>query len=427
MLVPIMSKKIVFKIKREKLVHWFNFFGRLNHKIFFHHTREYIDKFNSIKLLDVETKKRWSEKISYYGSHYAIIKVSEFYISLFISFLLVIIVITPSLFAVNSLIKYFTSINSYYKLSNFLTPSFSYVTFSALTVFTSYISNILRSNTIKYLSIMYSFAAITITIIIICLSIKWDYYFYFALNGIIPALMVNVLLFILTPLLLIFILPTSESIIEKIMDRRYPMIFLVRYLLLLLHDIDNKDDYDSDLQYKQHQLLWIENAARCIGNYFPRQIHSGDIVTDTWMREKAKRYASALREKKKWLLTPKHDTYDYFARNIIITLDCLINDHWDDLEEVEPERLSVPQLQHTIVLFLLRLLRATIVALLPIICIYIFNKAFIAFDRIIEQYLYVGAFIWAFLSFIIALDPNFSIKMSAVKDIADLLWPSRGK
>lgn len=142
------------------------------------------------------------------------------------------------------------------------------------------------------------------------------------------------------------------------------------------------------------------------------------------MKETAEQVATALREKKTWILTPKNNTNVYFIEKITSTLLCILKGNWDALERVDLEKPSSPQSQHPITSFLLSLLRTLFLMGLPLIVFWIFQLAPLVIPETFRGYVVVGLFLWELLTLLVVFDPNVGTKISAIKDLASLL-PSR--
>jgi len=251
----------------------------------------------------------------------------------------------------------------------------------------------------------------------------WNKESHFLINGIASGL----LLLTLTSfpmLILIYIVSFSFELVKlKYYYSLYPLDILIDTLLSILYASENIDN--NLVEYKRGQLKRLEKAAKCIENYLPRRLQCGDIVTESWLRGTAKQLAAALREKKKWIITPKEDTHDFFVKSIVFTLISIVNDNWDALERVEPEKLTLSQLRNSLFIFLWRLLRIIFIAGLPIVGIWVFQQTPFAFTGSVRGDVIVGLFIWCLLTFVVALDPSFGTKISALKDVMSLLFPSK--
>jgi len=190
-------------------------------------------------------------------------------------------------------------------------------------------------------------------------------------------------------------------------------------------DSENVHDDWVSLEYKQIQLKRLESAAKYIEYYFPRYLRSGDFATDALVKETARQLAAALRNKKMWIFTPKKDTNEFFIKSIAFTLICILKGNWDDLERIEPMKTALPELRHSILVFFLNLFKALFVAGLPIVGVIILQQTQLALSGVGRDYVVLGLFVWVLLTLIVVLDPNYSSKISAIRDIINLLLPSR--
>ena len=153
---------------------------------------------------------------------------------------------------------------------------------------------------------------------------------------------------VITFILFIFI---TQLITNEISNRLrmffYPIPLIADNMILIIQSAEETHDNWIKLKHKRNLFLQLEISARCFENYIPRQLHSGDIVTDTQIKETARWIAAALREKKEWVFTPKK-TPSYLATHIANTLTFMIIGDWDALEKAHPKKLSQPQLWHKI-------------------------------------------------------------------------------
>ncbi len=405
-------------------IFFFRYFGL---KRLFWRIRPSIRKFDALKVIDSKSKNMIRKRVIFYEYDYIKLNLKYGNTVLLVLLLLGLLIDILGVNLKSLSVEYLMINNVNYRLHNAWTDVSSYVFLSLfLILFVLPIVLDIKKMSERRLKVNLTRSIVFITILIFAsLLTNWSKDIYFFINGLIPSMISLDATLLILLLTLIFVLPLISSFIYRLIYARRPMTLLIHNLLLLLYAADSDSSHWPHLNYRRTQLLQIEIVAKYLEDYLPRQLQSGDIVTDTWMKEKTRRFAAALREKKKWLLTPKNDTHDYFAKSIASTFICIINGNWDGLEQADLEKLSIPQLRHTIVLFMLKVLEAAVVAILPAGSIWLLHQMSLTFDQTFQQFLYVGAFIWALLTFIVVLDPNFSTKMSAFKDAVNLLWPSR--
>ena len=215
--------------------------------------------------------------------------------------------------------------------------------------------------------------------------------------------------------------------IEWLEKAHYPVPSLITNLIFILGNAETQNWIE--VKYKKDQLSKIEKAAKCIETFLPRNLRSGDIITDTWLRETSMLVAAALREKKMWILTPKKDTYDNFVKSIASTITCIVIGNWDALEKMEKEKfleLEKASRSKRWRLRMIRLFRTVFVAIIPLVIVLILQWTSLALSGTFREYTIIGTIVWAALTLISTIDSNFGIKISAIKDIASL-FPSSGQ
>lgn len=197
----------------------------------------------------------------------------------------------------------------------------------------------------------------------------------------------------------------------------------------MLYSLENNRSRWTELEYKQLQISRLEEAAKCIETYIPKRLICGDFITHIWLTRASQNIATTLRAKKRWLLTPKPDTYDCLIKNISSTLTCILNGDWDTLVQtdlktlLEEEHISLPKLWWS---QFLNLLRIIVIAILPITAILIIQRTPAAsFLGTLYQPLTIGSLLWALYNLLATLEPNLSSKVSTFKDITSLLPTSQ--
>jgi hypothetical protein len=156
-----------------------------------------------------------------------------------------------------------------------------------------------------------------------------------------------------------------------------------------------------------------------------KQIEGNDPNTSYWIKETTRLIAIALREKKKWIITPKSDTNVHFKIYITNTFLCIINDNWDALERAEGATSMVSQSPHPILMFLLSLLKLVFLMGLPIAIFLVFQQAPFVIPDTVRGYIIIGLFLWELLTLLVVFDPNVNAKISAIKDLTNLLPSNR--
>ena len=209
--------------------------------------------------------------------------------------------------------------------------------------------------------------------------------------------------------------------VERWYTVRYPLAILICNLIDVLSSVEQKRSRGIDLKEKLKQLSGLEITARCIEWYLPQQLYGGDVVTDTWWKEIMREVANALRDKKRWILSPKEDTQDWLTRSLASTLVCIIKGNWDGLERMKDNDVTHPHLWRSRVFLVVGLF---IEAALPILAFLIIQH-FFSLSTPVHDYLIVGLFLWVLITVIGSLDPSFSDKVAAIKNVTSIISPPK--
>jgi hypothetical protein len=172
---------------------------------------------------------------------------------------------------------------------------------------------------------------------------------------------------------------------------------------------------------KRKQMLELEEIARCIEHFLPRQLRTKDFVTDVWLKTRTKEISTYIREKKRWILIPMSDTQIHLTEELVYVLIYVLNDNWNGLKKMKPEVLSqeLPQPQF-LGSRLMSFIRILLIAVFPAIVFFIFELTPWHISGSVRDYVVIGLFIWGLVAIITSLDPNFNTKISAMKDITSI-------
>lgn len=213
---------------------------------------------------------------------------------------------------------------------------------------------------------------------------------------------------------------------DIIASRRHTIGAILYHLTFLLYFVDTSQKRKM-LRGRRKQLIELVLAAKCIEYYIPANLQSGDIITDTETKIMMKRIANALREKSKWIVTPKNDTTGFLVKSIADTLYIIINGNWDSLEKANPGEISNRQRWSSIFNFLLRIVRTALVAGLPVIGFLLFQTTSFSLNGTAFVSTVSILFLYEVAVLTTALDPGFSAKISNVKDMINVLPPTKNK
>lgn len=221
-----------------------------------------------------------------------------------------------------------------------------------------------------------------------------------------------------------FFVVLGPIVAERLWAGHYPLATMIYQLIKALRSIEqSKQRSTIDLHARRKQLAAIEIASRCLESFLPEQLRCGDIVTDAWLKEVMQEAANALREKKRWILTPKADTYGYLTRSLADMLLCVIGGDWDRLERIKYAQLAHPYLWRTRLFRTISLIVEATLPLLIGIGVVVFHPLSNLFPipGYIDGYLIIGPLFWGIITIVEALDPNFNDKIDTLKNVLNLL------
>ena len=204
------------------------------------------------------------------------------------------------------------------------------------------------------------------------------------------------------------------AVTETYLNNRFPEGLVIHNLLLVLSKVDFRDDAQLSREFKMKSPVRLEFAANAIENHLPKQLKIQDGETKLWFRQRCREIAYALREKKKWVLTPKPDTSEYFIQSLTDFVIHFMYNEWDSLE-----RMAVPEIPLKDKFFrqTWTILRALVVGFLPLTVLYWLQERQI----IPANTNLIGITIaWAIVN-LLWIDPSTKDKMSAMKDLTGLM------
>ncbi|HEV2582588.1 MAG TPA: hypothetical protein VGT44_17150, partial [Ktedonobacteraceae bacterium] len=243
------------------------------------------------------------------------------------------------------------------------------------------------------------------------------YYFWFLsdssnlLNYFLASILIDFIFLVTCALIIVISGISGFLILNMIPEKRYPMAVVVDSLLTILRDLPA----DVRATDQRRQLYLLEKAARHLEHYLCKKVPSGDTATDMWTRENAHQIAAALRDKKKWIITPKPDTNSCLVLSIGTTFNHVITGNLDALERMQPEKFSHPRSWLTRII---KIIRTLFIAFLPPAALWAIQLTPLAgLIAPARTYLLFGVLAWAVVTILRELDPDFSQKISTIRDM----------
>jgi hypothetical protein len=217
--------------------------------------------------------------------------------------------------------------------------------------------------------------------------------------------------------------PVSYALTQR-KKRLYADAVLVSGLLILLAYVEEHEKQWNQMNFKKWVISELENLALGIEVYLFQSFRPHDSLTENWIKERSHEMAATVRKFKSWILTPMPDTPLQFKCRLGCALVHAASGAWDSLERTQITSISEPRRWHTRVL---NWLGVILTGGIPLLLFELIQRMpTLKLPDPVAQYLHVGVLMWAALALIAAFDPLFGAKVTALKDVFQLL-PIPGK
>jgi hypothetical protein len=197
-----------------------------------------------------------------------------------------------------------------------------------------------------------------------------------------------------------------------------PEAVIMDHLLITIQSLDREQGSWFDLRFRQYVMTNIEATAYTLEMYWWKHLRAGDVEVDEWVRIKCARIATAFRDLKKWLASPKIDSREQLLNRLRHDLNLLIIGDIDALEQREPHRRRLGSQ-------VMGFARAITISFLPLGLLWCFRYLALTIETGLLQWITAGAYLWTVVGLLAALDPMLASKLGMLKDIRALLRPPK--
>ena len=219
------------------------------------------------------------------------------------------------------------------------------------------------------------------------------------------------------------------SMLERIISNRvrnfWPEATVIHHLLraLVLVEKDTGGFYRT--RGKAKLIYHLGVVAECLQKNVPESLRSRAQYkfSDGWLEDTFAQIASSITDLHKWVITPKIDTLGQLQIRLSSYIIYMIRGDWDSFDKAQVQAVSRSALLRS---RLNLILTALVSASVPLITLWIVKRLDILTDPLIT-YLTVGGYIWSALTLLSHLDPHYGAKLTAIKDITQLLPFSKSK
>jgi hypothetical protein len=201
---------------------------------------------------------------------------------------------------------------------------------------------------------------------------------------------------------------------DRYIDNQHPETIIIFNVLFVMQKLDegNLKSYYS----KSMLVTRLEYVALYIEKYLYKLLKTSDEEANEWMMERTRLIASGIRDKKKWIYTPKPDTAKQLADKLADFLILFLRNEWDALERVETPK---PSQKRNWIRQASTATQGLVFGLLPISILLLLQNTNIVTVHISDSIITI-AVIWAIVS-ILWLDPLAKDKIGALKDAKDII------
>jgi hypothetical protein len=199
---------------------------------------------------------------------------------------------------------------------------------------------------------------------------------------------------------------------------------LIYRLVQLIAAVEESPSEWHELPFRDNLLSRLDAIAILVQGDLRRAWRTRDPDLSQWLGDYTAAVASSMRDLGKWLITPRVDTRDHFLERLRDLLVCVARGDWDGIPRdlVPPTKPEERWFARP-----LRGVRILVTSVIPITILWLLTLLKVALAEPAKTYLYAGAFLWAAIAWIAALDPLYAVKIEAIKNLMSLAGSEKKK
>lgn len=217
---------------------------------------------------------------------------------------------------------------------------------------------------------------------------------------------------------LLTILANLLRLKDKCLQRsQFPEAAIVAELADVLILVSNYPAGWSSVKFRHNLMSSLEDIASDIERNLPFNVRQGPAESQ-WQAGQVRQIAAYFRWLNEWLLTPRSDTRGLFIDQISDALCNIVRGTWDwgQLTQAEFEASRQKTTWRNISKDWVITLS---LAFLPLLLFLIFKRLLGIVDPLLS-YVKIGTYLWAILTLALRIDPTFSSKVAAFKDLSQI-------
>ncbi len=217
---------------------------------------------------------------------------------------------------------------------------------------------------------------------------------------------------------------SSYRSFAKTLERRrqkfHSRAVIIDETLSILSEIEqaNFETQWTEFSHRAWLTKRLDVVASCIENHFSRYFLTSAPEMDRWIDRNTTEMANGVRELIKWVVAPRDHTREDFKARIVKYFTSALASEWGKFDLVPPEKLSRKQgVKDRVSSAVTALLTAAV----PVLLLLLLRRLNVIAAEPLVTYLTIGAYVWAALSLLSRLDPQYAAKLGALKDLTSTL------
>jgi hypothetical protein len=202
--------------------------------------------------------------------------------------------------------------------------------------------------------------------------------------------------------------------LQRLTERLYPEALIVKNLIQALHMLEESPGRGR-LPMPRFSLELVETiqaAARPFEHDFARKYRPADARLRVWFADRSTEIGAALLDTARLALTPSAGSSEALRSTLAEALFLAASGLWGDLPRKTPEKIP----RRALLLRLLQLSRFSLIAIAPLVVVFIAQRFAILTADPVGGYLRTGAVLWGVAVLLDALDPT-GKKLAIMKEL----------
>ncbi|MFD5638348.1 hypothetical protein ACFWJM_29970 [Streptomyces sp. NPDC127077] len=209
----------------------------------------------------------------------------------------------------------------------------------------------------------------------------------------------------------------TRAVVDSLRLRKYPRVVVFAELQVITKLLGSKRQSLSDARLQNEINERLERAATCLQRGVANSMSISTANGKGVFQLRLDRTAARLREYQLWVALPRTDTRDVLLSEIAQTCADFSVGFYDLLPETDVPALSAREYASTIG----KVLRGIVAGIFPLFVLWGVRQFDLLPQGALGSSLTVAAIVWAVVSIVGLIDPLYSGKIAALKDVMSIL------